>query len=78
MEEDETEEAPGIGPRLRTRQRALGARLEADYELRGQRPGRLRPGRRRPSGGRRPGRLRGNGRRFPGRRPLPVKFIMRR
>ena len=66
--EVEEEESPGIGPRLRTRQRALGARMEADYEVRGQRPGRLRPGRRRPTGGRRPGRLR----RLRGRRPLPV------
>lgn len=67
-EEEEEAESPGIGPRLRTRQRALGARMEADYEARGQRPGRLRPGRRRPAGGRRPGRLR----RLRGRRPLPV------
>ena len=68
VEEEEVESPPGIGPRLRTRQRALGARMEADYEARGQRPGRLRPGRRRPTGGRRPGRLR----RLRGRRPLPV------
>ena len=69
--EQEEEDSPGIGPRLRTRQRALGARMEADYEVRGQRPGRLRPGRRRPTGGRRPGRP-GRPRRLRGRRPLPV------
>ena len=71
VEKEEEEESPGIGPRLRTRQRALGARMEADLEVRGQRPGRLRPGRRRPSGGRRPGRP-GRPRRLRGRRPLPV------
>jgi len=70
---DETEEEVGqLGPRQRSRQRALQGQFEDGGRV--QRP-RGRPNRRRPGSRRRPGQLRGGGRRFPGpRRPLPPVY----
>jgi len=70
---DEIEEEVGqLGPRQRSRQRALQGQFEDGGRV--QRP-RGRPNRRRPGSRRRPGQLRGGGRRFPGpRRPLPPVY----
>jgi len=70
-ESDDVDDEVGVlGPRLRSRPRALDGAVDTG---RGQRQ-RIRPNRRRP-GRRRPGQFRAGGRRFPGlRRPLPPVY----